>query len=93
MRIIMTQWKVTRDVVEAAAGRNEKRRGEKYMCEMKARTRGADEEERSSAAAEEDQLGQVYRPDSDRGTACESSGRQRCAGVRAPRVRGSASAK
>lgn len=36
----------------------------------------------------------VYRPDSgDRGTACESSGRQGCAGVRGPRVRGSAGAK
>lgn len=36
----------------------------------------------------------MYRPDSGgRGTACESSGRQGCAGVRAPRVRGSAGAK
>lgn len=35
--------------------------------------------------------GRSYRPD-NRGNVCESSGRQGCAGARAPRVRGSANA-
>lgn len=35
----------------------------------------------------------LYRPDNARGKACESSGRQRCAGVCEPRVSGAANAK
>jgi len=82
----MTQWKATRETYSSTERRATKGKITHALCRRV--PRGADEEERSCSAAEEDQG--ISLPDSDRGTACESSGRQRCAGVR---VRGSANAK